>query len=178
MVLYVFIAVPTLAGGEFWSGANRVFVGRFCQPTVVSRGDHPVANVIPVIGTLPLPTLQLAAASRVLTSPNSTLPTEPTQLTLPVLQILLLLISELSLPLPFLRRLYESFLPILSDLPGLGFLGIAQVVLGVQVLSRFVERFEEVSAWLLVIVGVLNAVAVSGMQGLVLRGGSVTDVEP
>jgi hypothetical protein len=97
-------AVPTQAGGEFWSISNRVFV---------------------------------------------------------ILQSLVLILSELSLPVAFIQKVFESHLAILSDIHGLGFLGVVQVIIGCGVLSKYVDKFEQIAAWLLVIVGGLNTVAVS-----------------
>lgn len=79
-----------------------------------------------------------------------------------VCQCLVLLISEVSLPVRFVKKAYETYLPVVSDLHGLGFLGIWQIFVAVNIVSRYVKTFEQISAWMLVIMGGFNGIAVSG----------------
>ncbi len=100
-------AVPTQAGGEFWSISNRIFI---------------------------------------------------------IFQCLVLFLSELSLPIGIIQRAFELHLPILSENYGLGFLGVVQVIIGCSVLSKYVNKFEQVAGWMLVIVGSLNSIVVSSHE--------------
>lgn len=50
---------------------------------------------------------------------------------------------------------------------GVGILGAMQCLVAANILSKYVESFEQVTAWLLFIVGCLNVLIVSACLGLV-----------
>ncbi|TKY85269.1 hypothetical protein EX895_006349 [Sporisorium graminicola] len=73
------------------------------------------------------------------------------------LVLLTVLLSELSLPIPLLHRLFKNTLPFLGPNWGTGFLGVLLVLVAADALSRGdTGEFAEVSNWVLAITGVLN----------------------
>lgn len=71
--------------------------------------------------------------------------------------LLIVILSELSLPIPLLHRLFKNTLPFLGPNWGTGFMGVLLVLVAGDALSRGkVGRFSEVSNWMLAGVGVGN----------------------
>lgn len=79
--------------------------------------------------------------------------------------LFIVLVSELSLPVPTLHRFFKNFLPFLGPNWGTGFMGALLVLLASDTLSRNPQRrFALASSWTLAVTGVVNIVA-----GLVWR---------
>nr|CDI51785.1 conserved hypothetical protein [Melanopsichium pennsylvanicum 4] len=70
------------------------------------------------------------------------------------------MLSELSLPIPLLNRVFKNTLPFLGPNWGTGFLGVLLVVVAGDGLSRgnIGGRLEEVGNWILASLGVVNVI--------------------
>lgn len=77
-----------------------------------------------------------------------------------ILVLFTVILSELSLPLPLLNRLFKNTLPFLGPNWGLGFLGVLLLLVAADGLSR-ADRgvFAEAGDWVLACSGVVNVVA-------------------
>ncbi|ESK90209.1 hypothetical protein Moror_7743 [Moniliophthora roreri MCA 2997] len=98
---------------------------------------------------------------------NSTVPNQPAGVfwavvssLLVIFQVIVLLLSECSWPMPF----FDRFFPVLGSNFGLGALGIFQCLIGAQILSHHVDDFTLVAAFLLFSIGCLNM-----LLGLIFR---------
>ncbi|SJX60923.1 uncharacterized protein SRS1_12149 [Sporisorium reilianum f. sp. reilianum] len=73
------------------------------------------------------------------------------------LVLLTVVLSELSLPVPLLHRLFKNTLPFLGPNWGLGFLGVLLVLVAADGLSRAgTGAFAQASGWTLAVMGVIN----------------------
>jgi hypothetical protein len=84
-----------------------------------------------------------------------------------VLVILILLPTELVIPVKRLTQFYIDYIPIISPSHGLGILGVIQCWIASTVLSKYVHKFEQASGFLCFIVGCLNAIMVRRSDSLV-----------
>jgi len=77
-----------------------------------------------------------------------------------IFQVIMLFMSEIGWPAPF----FETYFPVLGKEFGLGALGVFQCLLGAAILSHHVDKFTQVTAFLLFAIGCLNI-----LLGLVFR---------
>ncbi|KAJ9109203.1 hypothetical protein QFC21_000532 [Naganishia friedmannii] len=78
--------------------------------------------------------------------------------------IVLLLPTELVIPVKKLTQFYIDYIPIISPAHGLGILGVIQCWIASTVLSKYVQKFEQASGFMCFIVGCLNI-----LMGLIFR---------
>ncbi|SPO25033.1 uncharacterized protein UTRI_01547_B [Ustilago trichophora] len=78
-----------------------------------------------------------------------------------VLVLFTVILSELSLPIPLLHRLFKNTLPFLGPNWGTGFLGVLLILVAGDGLSRgnIGCKFKEASCWTLASAGVANAIS-------------------
>jgi hypothetical protein len=81
--------------------------------------------------------------------------------------ILILLPTELVIPVKKLTQFYIDYIPIISPAHGLGILGVIQCWISSTVLSKYVQKFEQASGFICFVVGCLNILMVSHHVGMI-----------